>query len=483
MRRSLYNYLLPCLIVIWLVSFFSYLGWKPGFAYNAQRYFEILLVGCLLCFGATVPARFSFGRFWAYSVSLLLVFMCLVVGLAENTWLAIREGMQYLALFAAILAVGKARHVSGGDSFDRAASMGIVVFCFGCSLIVLEGLILSLSIGNVDQGIIFGAFVNIRIFAELQFLTLFLLPAAHQILSSRGWHIFIAITAILWWGLLLYTGTRSALIALPFALSILAFVARAKAVFWFRLVGLHFLGGIVVYLTIRGIVSAVLQQPFWGASGGMSFARASTSGRFDLWYDSWIHFLESPWFGQGPGAFACFTDELVAGPHNLFFQLLAEWGLFVTLISFALAFLVFWGMVVRLRLLASPSAVHLSLFATLVTAVAGSMMQGMINSPLQQMLIVLVFGWAWHVFSSAKFYLREGLPFERSQVIYTACLIAFLMTVLWGAKQDLDLQRELLISPDGTVNLSYGPRFWADGHDRCRDWHQRYYGEQTIEPE
>ena len=222
------------------------------------------------------------------------------------------------------------------------------------------------------------------------------------------------------------------------------------------------------------MVSAVLGTPFWGGCGGMSFARASTSGRLDLWYDSWRHFLESPWLGQGPGAFACFTDQLVAGPHNLFFQLLAEWGGLLTALSFGLALVIFCALVKNIRRFEAPGPLHFSLFATLVTAVVASMMQGMINSPLQQMLIVLVFGWTLHLFSRSKFVSESENSVRPSQILHLVAVIVFLSILLWGVKKDLQLQRELLVSPDGTVNLSYGPRFWADGHDHCPDWHERY---------
>jgi len=481
LRQSLSNYILPFLLAIWLVSFFSYLGWKPGFAYNAQRYFEIFLIGCLLCAGVTVQVSFYFGRFWAIAASVLLTTMLIVIWSAENKWPAVREGMQYLALFGATLVVAKSRQITGKESFDRAALMGVVVFCFGCSLIVFEGLLLSLSIGGVDQRIVFGAFINIRIFAELQFLTLFLLPAAHYQFTSSGWRLFTALTAVFWWGLLLYTGTRSALVALPFALIILAITARGQALGWFKVLGFQFLGGAFFYFALRGIVAFVLDESFWGGSGGMSFARSSTSGRLDMWSDSWNQFLESPWFGQGPGAFACFTDGLAAGPHNLFFQLLAEWGGLVTFTSFVLAVVIFCGMVLQLKARETPDSLQLSLFVTLVTAVAASMMQGMINSPLQQMLIVLVFGWAWHVFSYTRFVSRSNNSISNAQVLHFIGVVGFLSIVLWGTKKDLELQTELLVSPDGVVNLSYGPRFWADGHDHCPDWHERYSARNQAE--
>ena len=459
----------------WVLLFFGYLGWKPGFAYNAQRYFEILLLGLLLCAGLWLPVKFSLGRAWRRWTLILLAVMALVIVQASNAWLAVREGLQYLVLWAAILVVAKARYHAGSASFDRAAYLGVVLFTFGICLMVLEGLALSLSIGQLDSRVIFAAFVNIRVFAELLFLVLLLLPAAAQ--SGRGvaWSRFVTFTAWLGWGLLLFSGTRSAVIALPFALLLLGLFVGRPAIAWFKRLAGQFLGGVVVYLCLRVASTSFLGLPVWGGSGSMSFARASSSGRIQLWGDAWSYFLEHPWWGNGPGMFACRTTELVATPHNLVFQLLSEWGGIMTLLCLGLALGLFSALVRFFRADgAALTPLHFGLFATLAATVTASMMEGMIIGPLQQMLIVLVFGWALSVFVGEKFTAmvgqRSGLP----KLLHSTALLTFMLVAVSGIRQDLDLQRELLVSPEGVINLSYGPRFWADGHDHCTDWHQRY---------
>jgi peptidoglycan/LPS O-acetylase OafA/YrhL len=103
------QFLLPVLLCFWVASFFGYLGWKPGFAYNAQRYFEIFLLGCLFCVGVSLPVRFHWRQFWAGLNFVLLLAMVLVIFQADIHWLAVREGLQFSALFAAIFVVAKAR--------------------------------------------------------------------------------------------------------------------------------------------------------------------------------------------------------------------------------------------------------------------------------------------------------------------------------------------------------------------------------------
>jgi len=321
--------------------------------------------------------------------------------------------------------------------------------------------------------VIFGAFVNLRIFAELQFLTLFFLPAAALQMDSAGWRRFAGLTAIFGWGLLLFSGTRSALVAMPFALLMVWLAVGSRALPWFRLLAGQFVGGVLFLLILRGGIAATLGTSAQ-TGGTMSLARASSGGRLELWADASQYFVQHPWFGNGPGAFACLTDRLEATPHNLFLQLLSEWGVLMTLLCLVLALIMFIGLVRRLRAGGHNTALHLALFATLVTTVAASMMEGMVIAPLQQMLIVLVFGWALHAFVGEKFVCETGTAFSRYQVKYGVVLAVFLSVTLWGVKADLILQRQLLVSPGGVINLSYGPRFWADGHDHCPSWHERY---------
>ena len=278
---------------------------------------------------------------------------------------------------------------------------------------------------------------------------------------------------MLWWALLLLTGTRSALVVFPFVFLMLALTGGRSTKNWFKVLAVQFFGGVFVFLCLRVGIALFLGTSLWG-HGSMSFARATSSGRLEIWLDAWHHFLIQPLFGNGPGAFACFTNELVASPHNLFILLLSEWGIIFTVLCLAIALLLFARLVKHLRSERGQNPLHFSLFATLVTTFSAAMMEGMITAPLQQMLIVLVFGWALHVFAPEHFIPVHGKHFVWYQIRYLGLILAFFAVTLWGVKSDLALQRQLLVSPDGVINLTYGPRFWADGHDHCSEWHERY---------
>lgn len=453
-------------LAIWSATFFAYMGWKPSFAYNAQRYFEIFLLGCLFSVGVALPVRFHLTRVWLCITSLLLFVMLFVLIMADNTWIAVREALQYLILFFAVVVVAKSRQYAGAKSFDRAASLGLVLFNFGCSLIVLEGLVLSLAVNLIDQKVIFGAFVNVRFFAELQMLTLLMLPAARVELKSTRWRVFILATGALGWGLLLFSGTRAALVAVPFAFLVVWITRGGASNLWFRLVLQQLIGGVLIYGAIRLFLSIRTGESLFGEAG-LTLARATSGGRLDIWWSSWQMFLEHPVAGNGPGAYACLTTGLVAHPHNLLLMLLSEWGAVMTAVALSAAILLFVRLVKTVRLGVRHPTLNISLFATLVTLVGASMIQGMVIGPFQQMLIVLICGWSLSVFNPQAFSLISGRALMLSAIKYLAAFAVCAFIVLWGVKKDLVLQKELLVSPEGVVNLSYSPRFWADGHDHC----------------
>jgi hypothetical protein len=478
-------------VILWWVAFFAVLGWKPDFAYNAQRYFEWLLLGSLLLASCGFSVRVVFGKTQASLFFLLLALALWVAHAAPNGWLATRYLLDCIAMFLAVMAVAKTRSIATPSVFDRAAMIGILCLCFGASLIVLEGLLVSLSIHQINSGVVFAAFINVRAFSGLQMDTLLLLPAAWVIARSGKMRWWVSVTAAVWWCWLLFSGTRTALVVLPWALLVLFLCAGKSSLFWFKQLGVQLFGGVALFVLLRWLLSA-FHVPY--AGDVMKFMRpgAGTSGRFEHWLEAWQHFLLHPWLGNGPGAYACFTRGDVATPHNVSFMLLSEWGMLVTLLTGVIAL---WAFIVMARRLRAQSkdgeaveperhAVMLSLGAAVVAIISAAQFQGILFSPLSQMAVILVFGWAWHAFSPQSFILLStggrgvgNVSFVKEKTVrWLQCTLVIALLAIWlvMAKYDLALQKRLLILPDGTINLSYAPRYWAEGHSHCPAWHQRH---------
>lgn len=101
---------------------------------------------------------------------------------------------------------------------------------------------------------------------------------------------------------------------------------------------------LVIKLAIAAVFVFFIVDAFNGFRASQKILSISTlSTRLPLWQAAWSLFLESPWFGSGPGAFSIAYERLVAirelpqwitfddrhmpWPHNLYLELLAERGI------------------------------------------------------------------------------------------------------------------------------------------------------------
>ncbi len=476
------KWIAPVLVVLWGGVFFAVLGWKPTFAYNAQRYFEWLLLGVLLILGLAQPVKWTPSKKQIGLITGLAAAASGVALLSHYDWLAWRYLLSYTLLIMAALSVAKVRQAAGKVTFDRAALLGVFILCLGCSLIVLQGLLLSLSIGQVNLRIVYDAFVNVRFLSHLQFATLFFFPAAALLAATKKWRWAWALLGVIWWMWLWFSGTRAALIVVPWAILVVAICVGKKGFPWLRHLVMQLVGGVVLFGGLRWLLSDGASSP--ALSKAMTMARSGASGRFTLWQEGWTYFLQHPWLGSGPGVFACLTPRPEAKPHNIALLLLSEWGVVVTLFVAAIALWAFVTMVKRLR--QSPNPIALSLFASVVALVTAMQGQGTLVSPLGQMAGILVFGWAWSEFAPQQFKQETivngpsgatGFTLKTAKWRWFTGLLLALALGGWlvMAKADLALQKDLLVSDNGIIRLSYGPRYWADGHDHCPLWHQSHY--------
>lgn len=455
-------------------AFFLTLGWKPGFAYNAQRYFEILLLTNIALLAPFLAWRLALSRLMT---GLLLTALLLALGAvlsAADAWLAWREFLQFGALFAVVVVVAKARQQADKTVFDAAALLGLFILATGMLLITLQGLSFALMIRLVDWAIIFDAFINVRIFAELQYVLLLMMPAVWLRSAKKGWRLAVTLVAAGLWGLLLFSGSRASLLVFPTALLMVVLLARGRSLPWLRVLFIQFGLGVLFYLALRFAVDAYMGAASGTGQAAMNLMRGGSSGRIDLWQQAWQLFLAHPWLGAGPGMFACVTTRMEATPHNIMMLLLSEWGLLFTLLVITIAVLALLRMGRVLHSASSCSFLQLSLFAAVVAIMAGSMTAGMILAPLNQLLEVLVVGWALHEFAARPMQAWQGAAWLKARSVYLLLFVVGFIAVVAMTKVDLAKQDTLFTLPDGSINLSYGPRYWADGHDYCPVWQQRF---------
>ncbi len=113
----------------------------------------------------------------------------------------------------------------------------------------------------------------------------------------------------------------------------------------------------------------------------------TSSGRVDLWAQTWNQILQSPWIGHGSGRFAREMNNLydvdLNHPHNFILQYLYDWGVFGGAIGLILL------AILGLKILQTKDASPIARF-TAVTAYGAICSMALIDSPLFHPLPIAV---------------------------------------------------------------------------------------------
>jgi O-antigen ligase len=153
--------------------------------------------------------------------------------------------------------------------------------------------------------------------------------------QSKGWNcVAFGIAASLNIAMLLWSGSRGALVAVAASAALAIFFAGFRTV--------RALGSTV----IAGLAGAMLSrmQPSPDAVFGLrriitlSYPQPGidlSSGRLEMWAGAWTAFVKRPFLGYGEGQFGFVVPQstgIFLHPHNIVLQLLIQWGAAGTLI-------------------------------------------------------------------------------------------------------------------------------------------------------
>lgn len=172
------------------------------------------------------------------------------------------------------------------------------------------------------------SFTNIRMLDDALLPCLFLLwlrigflKRSDQHSTSKKWLLSISIYSISVIYLLnfLFHGARACLLAIFISLICVAVYNRKKK---FEFLKLPTFSGLIA-VTLYFIYHQILPETI-----GSSIARASSSGRIDLWMKAWNTWLENPILGVGGNHFLLQQPyTVIAHPHNIWLKFLSEWGI------------------------------------------------------------------------------------------------------------------------------------------------------------
>jgi O-antigen ligase len=309
-------------------------------------------------------------------------------------------------------------------------------------------------------------FSNPRFPAQLQALTVPLLPLALQLAPKGFWRGCATVVSSMWWMCLIGSGSRTGWIAVG-AVSLFVLFFGSEGRRWVKVQASLAGAGLLLWLMLFLVVPAALAVPTALETGRFSDF-VSVSARWSLWRISLESALAHPLLGLGPMHFAYVNNGQGAHPHNFWLQLASEWGIPVAVALGCIAVAFFGRLVKFLRAEDDPArqAGGIALLASVATWGMGTLADGYMVVPTSQVMstIVLMLAVMWlrqsaHVSAgsgesgrSAAGYLLAGL-----------CLTALaVLAALPFTDFGRPTERELAWRAEHPGQAMW-PRFWQQG--------------------
>jgi putative inorganic carbon (hco3(-)) transporter len=240
----------------------------------------------------------------------------------------------------------------------------------------------------------FTGFTNVRSFNQYQLWGLGLICVPLLINDfKKNARIWLQITLAGWWVLLFYSASRGVLLAWLVSILATALIYQKSAWPFLRQQIIQITTGFLGYNILFKVIPALLQHNL--VTG--TVMRETTNDRIGLWSQAITLIKEFPLLGVGPMHFAWFSQSN-AHPHNSVLQLAAEFGLPAALIVLTIVVygLNFWFKKFNTNTLKSQSTfdsqLAIILFFTIIMNAAYSMVDGVIVTPISQVLMFTVIG-------------------------------------------------------------------------------------------
>ena len=207
--------------------------------------------------------------------------------------------------------------------------------------------------------------------------------------------------------------------------------------------------------------------------------RLAEEGGYAWRLQRWTTCLEMvfahPWLGAGPMHFAWAPFRIAPGahPHNAVLQWAAEWGVLSTLI---MSGLVTWGggrwlireMGEASSAIPRSNAVRIGLVVAVLAGAAHAMVSGLLVTPVSQIFLALVGGWAWGRYQHDR--ASPTVPSRSARLVLCVVLIGAMGIVGERSLRDLSTVEERQSAfMEATDRLGFSPRYWQQGYIGVRD--------------
>lgn len=192
----------------------------------------------------------------------------------------------------------------------------------------------------------------------------------------------------------------------------------------------------------------------------------SDHSRLFLWKIALEQLLDSPWLGVGPMHFAAYVNLRGAHPHNIYVQLLAEYGLPTALLMFGWLLHLLWQGIQRRRAARTRTGMlDVATTAAVLSLAIDGFFSGNFVMPVSQVWICIAIALFANGSAAASDYAataQQERPLLRRLVLLA--LLAFQLALAWPTVREYEMPRPTLghrpASPESEPN---NPRFWLDG--------------------
>lgn len=323
---------------------------------------------------------------------------------------------------------------------------------------------------NIDLG-----YVNRRFFNHVQTVALPLCGMAiHGLSPSRRWAWAGRAAIVSGFALLLFSGGRGTTVGIAGGTILSALWLRRsclKAITRFVLWGA---GGLLAHLVLFVIAPVALDLQPAPALAQRAVESGSVVARLLLWTLCVNSAAESPWVGIGPMHFAHWPNWEAAHPHNIYFQIAAEWGVPMLCMMTAGVIYMLRRLVIAVRNAESSKKrnVGCMLMIACIAALLDGCFSGNFVMPVSQVWIATCVGMGIGFWFIQRGLARSNSPdciTPRSETVIGRRLLAF---VLCGAVfiHVTILGHELVVysallqrAQELSGNAHTSPRFWSNG--------------------
>ena len=438
---------MPLMVYIISVIF----PWRDGIADGYFAHHRFMQIGLMLY----VALSFIYARQFVLVKHLDLsgcwgVAICYTGGLisAFFAFSSVHAGLEYLhwillgALFYYCLQV---------SFYDAKAlpRLGISFLLAHGALVFLSCLYLLFALLNSDPlkaSVIYPATENIRFFNQIQ---VFVLPLLLLLLKHPRFGLLTNLFFLANVLLICIGGARGAGLCL---------VLMLIWGWWFdrSLKKLIMRGALLSGIAVLIYIGLGLLQPV----GLQDLSRSGTSGRLDMWIDlilrlDWHHLL----WGIGPANYALLDDEFIyAHPHNSVLQWILEWG-WLSFIGLAIVVSNIIVKSFKYLKLHPDDLITKGLFLSSSSALAYSLVDGVIVMPIAQTLLIIFLGLLFgRVFQGGE--TSSGLQSIQSSPWRSLLIgaIILLITVPY-----VYLASQYYLQQSSSYQNVVGPRFWING--------------------